>query len=94
MIIEFPYRESFAPTTSGASKTEIYLGRLKEFLCGLLYKYRVPAFISDCEINDQFTGQQIVIKNWKQSTKITINGRDYYFDRITGRFTGTGIGCG
>ncbi|MGH6735018.1 MAG: hypothetical protein ACRECX_02910 [Methyloceanibacter sp.] len=42
------------------------------------------------EIHDQTTGQHIAISVGTLSVCLTVNGRDFYFDRFTGRFTGTG----
>jgi len=42
---------------------------------------------------DGLTGNEIEITLSGAYSVISINGRDYYFDRLTGRFGGTGLGC-
>ena len=41
-------------------------------------------------INDPATGQQIAVTVGDLLVRLTVNGRDFYFDRLTGRFDGTG----
>ena len=43
--------------------------------------------------DDIVTGGVIEVKVGSLFTRLSVNGRDYYFDRITGRFAGTGQGC-
>lgn len=93
MIITFPNTETPKPSLSGASRKEIFVGRIRELAGEFLLKRKIPSFIDDCSIEDRLTGQRIEICNGVLSTKITINGRDYYFDRFTGKLTGTGLGC-
>ena len=47
--------------------------------------------IQDIEINDEATGQHVVVKTGKKFTKLSVDGRDYFFDRLSGEFTGTGM---
>jgi hypothetical protein len=42
------------------------------------------------EVNDAITGHRIQVKAGTLFTCITVNGRDYYFHRLTGKFDGTG----
>ncbi len=46
--------------------------------------------------DDLVTGQHIEIRVSAAYTIFAVDGRDYYFDRFTGKFDGTGmaIGCG
>ncbi len=50
----------------------------------------VPGAIRDFEHYDEVTGQQISVRVGLLYTRIRVDGRDYYFDRVSGRFDGTG----
>ena len=54
---------------------------------------RSPGVIQTFSFNDALTGNMIIVSVGDRFTRLTINGRDYYVDRITGRFAGTGMGC-
>ena len=47
--------------------------------------------IQDIEIKDEATGQHIVVKTEKRFTKLSVDGRDYFFDRKSGKYTGSGM---
>ena len=51
---------------------------------------RLPAAMQPVAINDPATGQQIAVTVGDLLVRLTVNGRDFYFDRLTGRFDGTG----
>ena len=59
----------------------------------LLGRLGVPGAIRPVEINDQVTGLTIKVTVSPRFTMIKIDGRDFYFERLTGRFDGTGSGC-
>ena len=56
-------------------------------------KIKVPGCVQPMEYTDKVTGDRIAIKNSLYFTKLSINGRDYYFQRFSGKFDGTGMGC-
>lgn len=72
------------------NKGYFFKDRIKLLIGGILKKFKLPAFIQDAEINDSLSGYKIKIRTAKLSSIITINGRDFHFDRITGKFSGTG----
>ena len=80
------------PTTSGATKWQIWKGNAWASLGQWLCRIRCPGFVEDIALNDQVTGRQLTISSSPYFTRISVNGRDYYFDRLTGRFDGTGMG--
>ena len=59
----------------------------------LANKIKVPGCVQPMEFTDQVTGNRVVIKNSPYYTKLSISGRDYYFNRFSGKFDGTGMGC-
>lgn len=44
----------------------------------------------DCELKDDLTGQHISVTVGGAYVRLSVNGRDYYFDRLNGQFDGTG----
>jgi hypothetical protein len=53
-------------------------------------RLRAPGAIRDAEIKDALTGQAVSVVVGVLYVRISVDGRDYYFDRVTGRFDGTG----
>ena len=93
MIITFPQREQLTCSSSGVGYKQIIFGKMAEYIGMFMLKFGIPAGIRSCNIKDEYTGQRIDIQSGVLSTRVSINGRDYYFDRFTGRHTGTGLGC-
>lgn len=93
-VLKLPRRDFGRPTTGGASALTIYLGRARELLGRLLNKVGVPGAVRNVHIKDALTGQEIDVHVSALFTRISVNGRDYYFTRATGKFDGTGMGCG
>lgn len=69
---------------------DIALGRLRTSVGRLLQRLLVPGLVRPMEMFDPVTGIRLAIVTSPHFTKITVNGREYYFDRLTGRFDGTG----
>ena len=59
----------------------------------LLNSLGVPGAVKDITINDELTGQVIEVRVGVLFVCLSVNGRDYYFHRLTGKFDGTGYGC-
>lgn len=70
-----------------------FRGATRETLCRILDFFRVPGFVRKLEFHDKLTNTNIKIEPSFLFTVISINGRDYYFRRLSGRFDGTGSGC-
>ncbi len=82
------------PTVAGASWITIATGRIRKSIGRFLNGLKIPGQIRDILIQDDLTGQEIDIAVGIFFTRISVNGRDYYFRRLTGKFDGTGMGCG
>ena len=82
---------SSTPTT-GATKWQIWKTRLRINLGMLLNRGRVPGAIQPFKYDDLLTGQRLEVRLTPLFTILTVNNRDYYFWRISGRFDGTGSG--
>jgi hypothetical protein len=78
----------------GASGRQIWQSRCVEFLGCLLNKMGIPGAVREVSIDDKATGQYIQVSTGRLFTRLSVNGRDYFFNRLTGRFDGTGTGCG
>ena len=89
-VVEFPSARVSRPVRDGATTIDIARSRMKAGVGRLLNKLRVPAPIQPIEINDEVTKQRVVVAVDDLFVRISVDGRDYYFDRLTGRFDGTG----
>jgi hypothetical protein len=65
----------------------------REVLGRLLAHAKVPGAISEVSIDDPVTRQHIGVHVSALYTRLTVDGRDYYFDRLTGKYDGAGMGC-
>lgn len=92
-VIEIEMDEPPREASMGASRLQILQGRMVEWLCLTMDRFGVPGFIRDVELKDAVTGQHVKVKTGHLFTKISVDGRDYYFHRLSGRFDGTGSGC-
>ena len=80
------------PTIQGATKWQIAKGRLRLALGIVLNKLRAPGAIREVSHYDPVVESLIEVSVGPLFTRISVNGRDYYFDRVTGCFGGTGRG--
>ena len=92
-VLQFPKNLVGRPTIEGATRREIYGVRLKLCFHRLLNRLGVPGAVKDITINDELTGQVIEVRVGVLFVCLSVNGRDYYFRRLTGKFDGTGYGC-
>ena len=86
-------KESTYSSRADASYIQILQGRVRRLFGKILTSLRIPGTIRDFHINDPVSHQNMDIRVGDLFTKITVNGRDYYFHRFTGKFDGTGMGC-
>jgi hypothetical protein len=89
-VIQFPAERILRAAAGGASQWQIWRGRAREIAGRTLCRLGLPGAIANAEIRDDLTGQEINVTVQAHYVRLTVNGRDYYFDRITGRFDGTG----
>lgn len=91
-IVRFPTERTSHPARAGATALDIAKGRLREWIGAVANRVGVPGAIQPTEIKDQATGQHIAVTVSALFVRLRVNGRDFYFDRVTGRFDGTGSG--
>lgn len=91
-IYKLPLDQTHTGTAvqSNASVLEIWRGRFRGLIGGLLGKLGVPGLIKPVAIEDQVSGIKLSIHTGSLFSRISINGRDFYFNRLSGRFDGTG----
>jgi len=83
------------PTIEGITLIEIYIERLKQILGRILNYFHIPGFVKPTKIFDDLTKTRLEVKLSGFFTIISVDGRDYYFRRLSGKFDGTGMiyGC-
>ena len=90
-IVPFP-RQAHC-SVENASRLDILKSRVRQYLGMILGRVQVPGVIASTTIYDSFSGQKLEIKVGVICTRISVNGRDFYFSRLSGKFEGTGSGC-
>jgi hypothetical protein len=88
-ILRFPSHDHCS--VENASRLDTLKGRIRQFIGKILS--RVPGLLASTTINDPLSGQRLEIKVGTIYTRISVNGRDYYFSRLSGKFNETGSGC-
>ena len=88
-----PFPGQVRCSVENASRLDILKSRISQYVGKLLGRARLPGVIASTTINDSFSGQRLEIKVGIIYTRISVNGRDYYFSRLSGKFDGTGSGC-
>jgi hypothetical protein len=73
-----------------ATRRQILIGRIRETAHRLLNRLGVPGAVAPLAYRDAVTGCTLTVDVGVFFTRISVDGRDYYFDRVTGRFDGTG----
>ena len=91
-VMHFPKSKIGRPASIGASWMDVTVSRAKELLGRLLNRLRIPGPVRNNTIEDALTGQRIEIHVGVFFTRISVNGRDYFFHRVSGKFDGTGMG--
>ncbi len=92
-VVELPRRPVEHSTVDGATFYDICMDRVRMALGRLAGRLSIPGSIRDTVIDDPVTGQQIEIRVSLLSVRLSVNGRDYYFGRFSGKLEGAGMGC-
>lgn len=64
--------------------------RATEAFHRLLNRLGLPGAVAPMTFRDEVTGCTLTVRVGVYSTILTVDGRDYYFHRLTGTFDGTG----
>jgi hypothetical protein len=89
-VLRFPSERIVRAARGDATWIEIWLGRTRQWLGRVLNRASAPGAIREMEFKDQLADRHIAVSVGELFTCLSVNGRDYYFDRLTGRFDGTG----
>lgn len=81
---------SSAPESSPYTLTRHFRDIIHQLPSQILAFLNAPGFIRGIEYSDKVTGDYISIRVNKRFTVISVNNRDFYFRRLTGKFDGTG----
>jgi hypothetical protein len=90
-LIRFPSERTGRPARGGASAGEILSSRIRRWFGRALNLVKIPGAIQSVEIDDSVAGHHIAVMVGDLFIRLSVNGRDYYFNRLTGRFDGTGM---
>ncbi len=89
-IVDFPSHRVSHAVREGATTLDIARSRVRAGIGRVLNKFGVPAAIQPMEVTDEITKQHVAVAIDDLFVRVSVDGRDYYFDRLTGRFDGTG----
>lgn len=89
-VLRFPTEHTAHPARGGAGFGDSMIFRGRLWLGRCMNRLGLAAPIQPTEIYDPATGQRIAVTVGDLLVRLTVNGRDFYFHRITGRFDGTG----
>lgn len=89
-ILQFPRAQE---VRTNATRWDIWRDTFRMALCRLANYLGVPGAIANITIDDAVTGQHIEVQTGILFTRVSVNGRDYYFRRFSGEWDGTGMGC-
>lgn len=89
-VLEFPGSEQDSRVPRQREGRLPWKYRLRRFVAWLLHRFGCPGFVRVIEYQDPLTQDTFAVRCGPRFTRITVRGRDYYFDRLTGEFDGTG----
>ena len=78
-------------TVSAATRWDIWTSRMREAMGGALNRVKAPGAVQPLAYEDPVTGDHIGVSVDSLFTVLSVNGRDYYFNRLSGEFDGTGM---
>ena len=90
MLVQFPILFRGHAAQASASTLDIIGARLREWLGRVLNAAGLPGAIKDMKITDSVTGHRGAVEVGDLHVRFSVEERDFYFDRLTGRFDGTG----
>jgi hypothetical protein len=88
-ILKFPKRRRVHPSSVRRSRVPGWIWRAKARLGESLHKLGFPGRIRSLQLEDALTGQDIVIDASPSFTRVSVNGRDYYYHHLMWRSIGT-----
>ena len=89
-VLRFPTERVARAASGGATQLDIWKGRVRESIGRILNLARAPGAIQDMYVKDTLTGHEVALSVGDFFVRLSVDGRHYYFDRLTGKFNGTG----
>lgn len=89
-VVTFPAHRVRRAAAGNATTSEIIASRARLWVGRLMNACRVPGAIRPTQFHDEVTDRDVSISIDDGFVRLSVDGRDYFFDRITGRFDGTG----
>src|SRR5437773_381498 len=81
------------PAKADASRWQTLVARVRGAIGHAMTRLGVGGLVHDLDYTDKVTGRHLEIRVGDMFTRISVDGRDYYFRRLTGKFDGTGTNC-
>ena len=81
---------SLAPQASSYCIRKRIRDAITRFISWIYAFLKLPGFVRSIDYSDRVTGDYIRIHVGRRFTILTVNNRQYWFRRFTGRFDGTG----
>ena len=72
------------------SKTSVVAGWLRKTAGRILERLHAPARLREFEYIDPITNETIYLSTGTRYSVLAVGNKRYFFDRLTGRFDGTG----
>jgi hypothetical protein len=89
-VLRFPTERIARTASGGATQLDIWNGHIRESIGRILNLARAPGPIKDMHVKDAFTGHEVALSVGEFFVRLSVDGHHYYFDRLTGKFNGTG----
>ena len=89
-VVEFPTQRIVRAAQDGATFSDVVKGRLRRLVGQCINRLGLPGSIQVMEFEDVAVGRHVSVAIDDLFVCLKIDGRDYYFDRISGKFDGTG----
>lgn len=91
----YPYFQGGKPAKMGASRWTITKESIKQRMGFLLNFLRIPGLVRPIKVYDRLTNTHIEVRLGGFFTVVSVDGKDYYFQRLTGKYDGSGMAvCG
>lgn len=89
-VVRFPSERVPRAAVTGATRFQIWRSRVLEWIGRVLNSAGAPGAIRNMSLKDTLTGQEVSVAVSAFYVRLTVNDRDYFFNRLTGRFDGSG----
>ena len=84
------FRPRVSPVATSRNWWANIQAHVTEAFSDWLNRCGVPGAVQPMSHHDDLTGQSVSVRVSMVYTVLTVNGRDYYFHRLSGKFDGTG----